>query len=95
MNFQLNTEQLMAYYIINTLVSAFVQSLIPPDTESSKSYIVLYKFMSLIIADFKSFGANIPPPQLTATQSETVSKTVATGSINTQVQPRNTNSGIL
>ena len=55
-------EQAMALYIALGIYSALVQSLIPPDTSSSKAYVVFYKFMSLLAQDFKSFGASVPPP---------------------------------
>lgn len=68
MNFSnIPTEWLMAFWIANTVFSALVQSLIPPDTNSSKAYIVFYKFINLLIADFKTFSAQVPPPTFQTT----------------------------
>jgi hypothetical protein len=61
-NFQFNPEQAMMLYIANMLASAFVQSLPEPTAESNVLYKVMYKFLSLVVTDFKSFGAAVPVP---------------------------------
>jgi hypothetical protein len=59
---QFNPDQAMMLYIANMLASAFVQSLLEPTAESSGLYKVLYKFLSLVVTDFKSFSAAVPVP---------------------------------
>jgi hypothetical protein len=61
-NFQFNPEQAMMLYIANMLASAFVQSLPEPTAQSNVMYKVMYKFLSLVVTDFKSFGAAVPVP---------------------------------
>jgi hypothetical protein len=61
-NFQFNPEQAMMLYIANMLASAFVQSLPEPTVGSNVLYKVMYKFLSLVVTDFKSFGAAVPVP---------------------------------
>ena len=54
---------LLALYVANQVFTALVQSLPNPDG-SSKFYTFIFKFLSLLIADFKSFTQDIPTPLL-------------------------------
>ena len=85
-----NVGQAETFVIMYLIASAAVQSLVPPDTNSSPFYIWFYKFVSILIFDFKSYGAKIPPPTVTTTQTVSTDKTVGTGTIDTQAQPKNT-----
>jgi hypothetical protein len=55
-------QWLLIFYVANQVASALIQSLPVPTTASNGLYVFVYKFLSLIIADFKSFTANLPPP---------------------------------
>jgi hypothetical protein len=55
-------QWLLVFYVANQVASALIQSLPVPTTASSGWYVFIYKFMNLLIADFKSFTANLPPP---------------------------------
>ena len=55
------TQHVMATWIAFQLLSAFVQSLVPPTETSSAWYKVLYNFLNALIADFKSFIPSTPP----------------------------------
>jgi hypothetical protein len=66
-----NPQQTVDIYIVFLLLSALVQSL-PPLTENSNVvYATFYRFMSIVIADFKSFAAKKLPAQ-PETPKETV-----------------------
>ena len=79
----------LIFYVVNSVASALVQAL--PVPNGSVIYTFIYKFLSLLVADFKSFSATMPTPVLT-TQS-------STGQIDTVSKPVNTsnttNIGIL
>lgn len=56
-----NAQQVVDIYIAFILLSALVQSL-PPLTESSNVvYATIYRFLNIVIADFKSFAAKKLP----------------------------------
>jgi hypothetical protein len=55
-------QWLLIFYVVNQVASALIQSLPVPTTVSSGWYVFIYKFLNLLIADFKSFTANLPPP---------------------------------
>jgi hypothetical protein len=57
-------QWLLVFYVANQVASALIQSLPVPTTASSGWYVFIYKFMNLLIADFKSFTASLPPPVL-------------------------------
>ena len=61
-------EWLLIFYIVNQVASALVQSLPDPTTSSSGWYVFVYRFMTLLIADFKSFTNKLPTPDLTVKQ---------------------------
>jgi hypothetical protein len=63
-------QWLLGFYVINMIASALVQSLPAPTTASSKWYVFLYKFLSLLIADFKSLTASLPSPGITVGTKE-------------------------
>lgn len=52
----------LIFYVVNQVASAMIQSLPAPTTASNGAYVFVYKFLSLIIADFKSFTTNLPIP---------------------------------
>ena len=64
-------EQLMMFYIANQVASALVQALPPPN--GNQWYNFFYKFFNLLVADFKTFAEQIPPPQIVATTTATKS----------------------
>lgn len=78
-------EWLMVFYIANQVLSALIQSLPPLTTSSGPTYTFINKFLSLLIADFKSFSAK---PQLPSTIT-TTGTVVATSKVDTN------NSGVL
>lgn len=53
-------EWLMIFYIINQVASALVQSLPQPVDGGNQVYAFVFKFFSLLVADFKSFTTKIP-----------------------------------
>jgi hypothetical protein len=73
MNFHPTPVELVGAYVI---LNAAVQSMEAPTTESSPFYTFFYKFMSLLIIDFKSFSAP-KVPAVTATQSVSQTSTVS------------------
>jgi len=83
MNIPVPVEWLLIFYITYLVLSAFVQAL--PAPNGNQWYNFLYKFLSLLIGDFKSFAAQIPQPVLT--------QAVSTGAIETitTAQPTATN----
>ena len=75
---------LLVLWIANQVLSAVVQSMEAPDANIGKFYKFFYKFMSLIISDFKSFAAPIPPPtfktiQGSVTETTKVNSTTQSG----------------
>jgi hypothetical protein len=87
----LDPKQVMEIYIALGIYSALVQSLIPPDTSSAKWYIVLYKFMSLVGQDFKSFTNSVPPPTFTVQSGGTSTvKTVVDSAVTGATQSAQT-----
>jgi len=58
-------QWLLVFYVANQIASALIQSLPVPTTASSGAYIFIYKFLSLLIADFKSFTSKLPSPDIT------------------------------
>lgn len=75
MNIPVTAQWLLIFYVANGVLSALVQALPAPDTSSSKMYVFFDKFMSLLIADFKTFAAQLPPPTITTSTGAIVSKT--------------------
>ena len=75
-------EWMMIFYIANNVLSAFIQSLPPITTSSGPLYVFFNKFMSLLIADFKTFSAK---PQLPAT-TQTTGEVVATTTVDNKQQ---------
>jgi hypothetical protein len=64
---QVSYEQFLIFYFGYQIFSALVQAL--PEPNGNVWYTFFYKFMSLLIADFKSFSAQMPAaPALTVTQ---------------------------
>ena len=61
-------QWLLGFYVINMVASALVQSLPTPTTASSVWYVFIYKFLSLLIADFKSLTSKLPTPDVTVKQ---------------------------
>ena len=58
----LSAQQLLEMYVAYQLLSAAVQSLDPPTAESNGLYRFIFKFLSLLIADFNAFaGKNVKP----------------------------------
>ncbi len=84
-------QLVLLFYVVNSVASALVQALPVPNDNSGQFYTFIYKFLSLLTADFKSFSSTMPMPVLT-TQS-------STGQIDTVSKPVNpsntTNTGIL
>ena len=79
----------LIFYVVNSVASALVQAL--PVPNGSVIYTFIYKFLSLLVADFKSFSATMPTPVLT-TQSSTGQIDTVSKPVNT---PNITNTGIL
>lgn len=77
----------LIFYVVNSVASALVQAL--PVPNGNVVYTFIYKFLSLLIADFKSFSATIPTPQLQLTAPKTTT-VIAGTSITTQ-----SNAGVL
>ena len=82
----MNTTQveqwLLIFYVANQIASALVQALPAPNGNSW--YAFFYKFMNLLVADFKSYAAQFPTPKLPAMKSTT------TGEITTTSVPAQT-----
>jgi hypothetical protein len=57
----LNATQLLEMYVAYQLLSAVVQSLDAPTETSNGAYRFIYKFLSLVIADFRSYAQKMPP----------------------------------
>jgi hypothetical protein len=57
-------QWLLGFYVVNMVASALIQSLPTPTTASSGWYVFVYKFLSLLIADFKSLTSKLPPPSI-------------------------------
>jgi hypothetical protein len=55
-------QWLLIFYVANQVASALIQAL--PAPNGNPWYNFFYKFLSLLIADFKSFSATFPKPQL-------------------------------
>ena len=70
MNF--TAQMLLMFYVVNQVSSALIQALPSPNTASNGLYIFIYKFLSLLIADFKSFAAQLPPPPLTGAAAASI-----------------------
>jgi hypothetical protein len=75
MALNLPEQWLLIFFVANLVLSALIQALPEPDTTSSKGYVFTYKFLSLLISDFKSFAQKIPPPTITETTGAIVTKT--------------------
>lgn len=73
----LTTQLLLIFWIANQVLSALIQALPEPTTNSNPFYVFIYKFLSLLIADFKSFSQHIPPPTVTVVRGQ-VSETTTT-----------------
>lgn len=80
MNFPVPVQWLLAFWIANTIFSAAVQALPEPDGTSAKGYRFLFKFLSLLASDFKSFSdvmpKVIPTTSQTTGQLTTVNKPI-------------------
>lgn len=75
-------QWLLIFYVANQIASALVQALPAPNGNSW--YAFFYKFMNLLVADFKSYAAQFPAPKLPAMKSTT------TGEITTTSVPAQT-----
>jgi hypothetical protein len=65
-------EQILILYIINQVSSALVQSLPAPVEGGNVVYASVYKFLSIIVGDFKAFMTKVPaPPQFAAPTTTT------------------------
>ncbi|MBU6232183.1 hypothetical protein KGP36_06070 [Patescibacteria group bacterium] len=60
----LSGTQVLEMYVAYQLLSAAVQSLPTPAENGNKFYAFFYKFLSLIVADFKGFVTKGPPKPL-------------------------------
>ena len=80
MNIPVTMQLVLLFYVVNSVASALVQAL--PVPNGGVGYTFVYKFLSLLTADFKSFSSTMPMPVLT-TQS-------STGQIDTVSKPVNT-----
>lgn len=89
MNIPVPLQLVLLFYVVNSVASALVQAL--PVPNGSVGYTFVYKFLSLLTADFKSFSSTMPMPvptiQSSTGQIDTVSKPVNT--------PNTANTGIL
>jgi hypothetical protein len=89
MNIPVSLQLVLLFYVVNSIASALVQAL--PVPNGSVGYTFVYKFLSLLTADFKSFSSTLPMPVLTIQNS--------TGQIDTVSKPVNApntaNTGIL
>ena len=65
-------QWLLAFYIVNQIASALIQSLPTPTATSRGLYVFIYKFLSLLIADFKSFTQKLPEPPIVVGVKEPV-----------------------
>lgn len=81
MTIPLTAQWFLLFYIANIVGSAAIQSM-PVPSGKNAFYAFLYKFLSLLIADFKSFSSNLPLPKITPLQ-------------NPEPKPENTNTGLL
>ncbi len=82
MNIPVTLQLVLLFYVVNSVASALVQALPVPNDNSGQFYTFIYKFLSLLTADFKSFSSIMPMPVLTTQNStgqiDTVSKSVNT-----------------
>jgi hypothetical protein len=60
MSIPIPVQLIMAFWIANGVLSAAVQSLDEPTPTSGGFYRFIYKFLSIIVTDFKSFSKQIP-----------------------------------
>ena len=67
----IDPQQLMIFYIANEILSALIQAL--PAPNGNKWYNFIYKFLSLLIADFKSFSTAMPMPTVTVAEQKAAS----------------------
>lgn len=70
-------QTLLIFFVANQVLSALIQALPQPTTASNGVYVFTYKFLSLVIADFKSFSAQLPPPTVTVAQGAITTTTTA------------------
>ena len=56
-------EQVTTFYVGYTVASALVQAL--PAPNGNQWYNTLYKFLNILIADFKSYAASVSPVVMT------------------------------
>lgn len=72
MNFaSLNPQQIVDIYIAFILLSALVQSLPPLTEKSGPIYSTIYRFLNILVADFKSYAAKRLPVNPTQPEQET------------------------
>ena len=55
-----SVEQVAVFYVVYMIASALVQAL--PAPNGNPWYNTLYKFLSILISDFKSYAASISQP---------------------------------
>jgi hypothetical protein len=84
MNFSIQT--LLVFYVANQVLSALIQSLPSPTTASNGLYVFIFKFLSLLIADFKSFTAQLPPPPLLTSGSSSTTIVSTVGPVSSSQQ---------
>ena len=61
MNFPAITfEQILILYVINQVASALVQAAPIPVEGGNQFYAFIYKFLTLLVGDFKSFMTKLP-----------------------------------
>jgi hypothetical protein len=67
-NMSISVQWLLIFFAANQVLSALVQAL--PVPNNSVGYTFFYKFVNLLVADFKTFSATIPQPVLTISSSK-------------------------
>jgi hypothetical protein len=53
-------EQLLILYVINQVSSALIQSMPAPTEGGNAWYSFIYKFLTLLVGDFRSFMTKLP-----------------------------------
>ena len=53
-------EQLLILYVVNQVSSALVQALPMPVEGGNAGYAFFYKFLTLLVGDFRSFTSKLP-----------------------------------
>jgi hypothetical protein len=83
-------EQLLILYVINQVSSALVQAAPLPQEGGNAMYAFLYKFLTLLVGDFKSFMSKLPAigtAQITSSSGKTITVPAPTVTVSPVASP--------